>query len=152
MWRGARWLHRDERGQDLLEFAVSALVLLMLLAGIADFGGAFQQYIIVTNAAREGARFASRAPCTSSTFALYKTATLNAAIAEAAQSNLTVVAADVALLKNGIAATSCVAAGSPIVVTVKHRYTATFVSLVGFNNLDLKGSVEMISFGNTGSG
>ncbi len=61
----ARWLHRNEKGQDLIEFAVSALVLLMLLAGIADFGGAFQQHIIVTNAAREGARKASRLPCLS---------------------------------------------------------------------------------------
>jgi Flp pilus assembly protein TadG len=41
--------------------AVIVPVLLLLLAAVVDFGRAFDSYIVLTNAAREGARFASRA-------------------------------------------------------------------------------------------
>ncbi len=35
-------------------------VLLLLVAAVADFGRAFNSYIVINNAAREGARFAAR--------------------------------------------------------------------------------------------
>ena len=53
---------RRERGQSLVETAVVFPILLLLLAAIIDFGRAFDAYIILTNAAREGARFGSVNP------------------------------------------------------------------------------------------
>ena len=50
---------RSERGVELIEFAISLPVLLLILAGIMDFGFLFQRYEVVTNAAREGARLKS---------------------------------------------------------------------------------------------
>lgn len=50
---------RGERGAELIEFAFALPVLLMVFAGIIDFGLLFQRYEVVTNAAREGARLAS---------------------------------------------------------------------------------------------
>lgn len=50
---------RGERGAELIEFAFSLPVLLLVFAGIIDFGLLFQRYEVVTNAAREGARIAS---------------------------------------------------------------------------------------------
>jgi Flp pilus assembly protein TadG len=47
---------RHERGQSLVEFAMVLPLLLVLLFGIVDFGRAFQSWISITNAAREGAR------------------------------------------------------------------------------------------------
>jgi Flp pilus assembly protein TadG len=49
----------DESGAELIEFAIVFPMLLLLAAGIADFGFLFQRYEVVTNAAREGARVAS---------------------------------------------------------------------------------------------
>lgn len=49
---------RDERGSELIELALAMPILLMLLAGIMDFGMLMQRYEVVTNAAREGARVA----------------------------------------------------------------------------------------------
>jgi Flp pilus assembly protein TadG len=49
-----RRLH--ERGQAIVELALTLPLLLMLVMGIFDFGVMFQRYEIVTNAAREGAR------------------------------------------------------------------------------------------------
>ncbi len=48
----------DERGAALVEFALTLPLLLVVIAGIVDFGFAFQRYEVVTNAAREGARMA----------------------------------------------------------------------------------------------
>lgn len=49
-----RW--RSERGAELIEFAVVMPILLLIIAGIIDFGMMFRTYEAVTNAAREGAR------------------------------------------------------------------------------------------------
>ncbi len=49
----------NERGAALVEFALSLPLLLVVIAGIVDFGFVFQRYEVITNAAREGARFAS---------------------------------------------------------------------------------------------
>lgn len=56
-----RTKHR-ERGQSLVETAVVLPILLLLVVAIVDFGRAFDAYIILTNAAREGARFGSVKP------------------------------------------------------------------------------------------
>ena len=49
-----RW--RSARGAELIEFAIVTPLLLLLLAGIFDFGMMFRTFEAVTNAAREGAR------------------------------------------------------------------------------------------------
>ncbi len=49
---------RDARGSELIELALVLPILLVVLAGIVDFGFLFQRYEIITNAAREGARVA----------------------------------------------------------------------------------------------
>jgi Flp pilus assembly protein TadG len=51
-----RRLRRGERGAELVELAVVLPLLLILIAGIVDFGFLLQSYEVVTNAAREGAR------------------------------------------------------------------------------------------------
>lgn len=48
-----------ERGQSLVEFAIIVPTLLILVFGIIDFGLALRSYITVTQATREGARYAS---------------------------------------------------------------------------------------------
>jgi Flp pilus assembly protein TadG len=47
-----------ERGAELVELALVLPLLLVVIAGIIDFGLLFQRYEVVTNAAREGARVA----------------------------------------------------------------------------------------------
>lgn len=46
----------SERGSELIEFAIVLPILLLILAGIFDFGMMFRTFEVVTNAAREGAR------------------------------------------------------------------------------------------------
>jgi Flp pilus assembly protein TadG len=53
---------RSERGQSLVELAVSLLVLLYLLSGAVEFGLAFFQYVQLRDAAQEGALYGSMNP------------------------------------------------------------------------------------------
>jgi Flp pilus assembly protein TadG len=48
----------SESGAELIEFALVLPILLLLIAGIADFGLLFHSHEVTTNAAREGARLA----------------------------------------------------------------------------------------------
>lgn len=48
----------SESGSQLVELALVLPILLLLIAGIAEFGMLFQSYEVTTNAAREGARLA----------------------------------------------------------------------------------------------
>jgi Flp pilus assembly protein TadG len=49
-------LRESERGQAVIEMALTLPLLLMVVFGIIDFGFMFQRYEVITNAAREGAR------------------------------------------------------------------------------------------------
>jgi Flp pilus assembly protein TadG len=50
---------RSERGQASVELALVLPVLLLILFGIMEFGRVFSAYLVITNAAREGARQAA---------------------------------------------------------------------------------------------
>ena len=52
-----------ERGQSLVELALSFTVLLILLSGIVDLGRAFFTFMALRDAAQEGAVYGSLFPC-----------------------------------------------------------------------------------------
>ena len=54
--------HRDERGSSLVEFALTAPLLLLLLVGIVDVARIVNAYVTVSHASREGALWASLHP------------------------------------------------------------------------------------------
>lgn len=49
----------DQRGQNLVEFAIIVVLLLSLVLGIIEFGRAWMTFQVITNASREGARLAA---------------------------------------------------------------------------------------------
>jgi Flp pilus assembly protein TadG len=53
MNRARQW---NERGQAIVELALTLPLLLLIVMGVFDFGLMFQRFEIVANAAREGAR------------------------------------------------------------------------------------------------
>jgi Flp pilus assembly protein TadG len=55
-------LFKSERGQSLVELGISLLILLYLLAGAAEFGVLFFQFVQLRDAAQEGALFGSINP------------------------------------------------------------------------------------------
>lgn len=57
-----KFFNHFQSGQSLLEFAVGAVILLLLIAGIVDLGRAFFVYIALRDAAQEGAVYGSVCP------------------------------------------------------------------------------------------
>lgn len=55
-----RWQLRGNKGQSLVEFALTLPVLLIMFAGLVEVGAALRNYLVLVNANREGTRFAAR--------------------------------------------------------------------------------------------
>ena len=53
---------KNERGQSLVELAISITILIFLLAGAVEFGIAFFQFVQLRDAAQEGALYGSMNP------------------------------------------------------------------------------------------
>jgi len=53
---------KSERGQSLVELAISITILVYLLAGAVEFGMAFFQFVQLRDAAQEGALYGSMNP------------------------------------------------------------------------------------------
>jgi Flp pilus assembly protein TadG len=113
-WTARRTRHRSrgDRGQAMVEFALVATVLLVLVLAAVDFGRLFYARITVTNAAREGAMAAAQSPGSVATVTA-------AATREAQNSGVTVQPADVALS----CSPSCSKAyGTKVTVTVTGHF------------------------------
>lgn len=54
-----KFLLKRKTGQSLVEMALVLPVILLLLTAVIDFGLLFNNYLVVSNASREGARCAS---------------------------------------------------------------------------------------------
>jgi Flp pilus assembly protein TadG len=57
-----RPLPEKQRGQSLVELALTLPLLILIMAGVLDLGRVFFAYITITNAAREGARYGADHP------------------------------------------------------------------------------------------
>jgi len=135
--RAFRRIKREnERGANLVEFALVIPLLLLMLVGVADLGRAFRTYIAITNAAREGARFASRLPAA-------EVQIKDAAIEEAALSGLALSADDIAIGNLGGEG------GTPITVTVTYDFPLILGGLLGLpgGTLTLRNEAVMVIFG-----
>jgi Flp pilus assembly protein TadG len=120
----------QEQGQDLIELALVLPLLFVILMGVVDVGRAFNTYMVLTNAAREGARQATITPYAVSTIteaALYETR--NAGLSDAAVA-VSVVSAS---------------SGNPVQVTVGHDF-ALLLGLLPFSSVPLSATVEMVAF------
>lgn len=53
-----RAVRRDDRGQAMVEFALVAPILLLMVLGVVDFSRAWNAYQVITHSARVGARLA----------------------------------------------------------------------------------------------
>src|ERR1700738_3051941 len=86
----------NQRGQSLVEFALSSVVLLLLVGGLVDIGRAVYVSEALSNAAREGARHgAGVAPPRKSNSYLY-----DAEIKAAVDAQLATISLPASVLKN----------------------------------------------------
>ena len=133
-------LHRstDQRGANLIEMALVLFLLILLLIGVADFGRAFHHYIVITNAAREGARYASHFP---NDFSGIRAATRQ----EAANSGVVLNDVDISIDFPGVGGGS--ASGDPVRVSVTFDLATIIGDIIGTDHLILNNSAVMVIFG-----
>ena len=124
----------DERGQSSVEIALVLPVLLLMLAGLVDFGRAFQAYIVVTNAAREGARYGSLFPDDADGI-------VDATTQGASDIGASLDADDIDI--NDLGAPP----GGTIRVTVTYLLDTILGSVIGASSLTIRGSTAMVVFG-----
>ncbi|HIC93722.1 MAG TPA: pilus assembly protein [Anaerolineae bacterium] len=132
--RNSRTEISKDLGQSLVELALILPVLMLILMGIVDFGRAFNARIIITNAAREGARYGAMHPADEGGI---KDRVIN----EAAGSGISIEADDVEVeFPNGTSEP-----GNPIRVTVTYDFSLITPFLFG-GDTTIRSSVEMVIF------
>lgn len=116
-------------GQGLVEFAILLPALLLLIMGALELGRMFQMYIVVTNAAREGAYYLSYVNTEDSrscSGGVCFQGTISAAQNEGLNSGVTILPADVTITGCTSGAPRCTV-GSTIAVTVTQRVNPAII-------------------------
>ena len=125
--------HKD-KGGSMVELVLVLPVLVLVLCGIIDLWRAFHDYIVISNASREGARYASRYPNNETGI---KTTARDEAVSTGVpiSSSLITVA--------GLNAAS----GNPITVTVRYPFQTILARIVGVRTITLTAQTQMLVFG-----
>jgi hypothetical protein len=134
--RGNRGRQSRERGQSLVETAIVFPVLLLLLAAVVDFGRAFDAYIVLTNAAREGARFGAVKP----SLTVDQVKAVVVADVVGSGTNLTQMADFTA---DSVTVTGQQEGSEVVAVTVSYDFDLWFGGLIGFSEVTLTKTAEM---------
>lgn len=121
------------RGQEMVEFAIILPLLVLFLVGVFDLGRLFHAAIVVTNAAREGARYAMMYPDDIAGID-------GAAVAEATSSGITLTTAMVSRLCPG----GTCARGETVEVRVTFPFTWLLSGAVPLPAVQIERAVRML--------
>ena len=135
------YLVGTESGSGLVEYSVVFIVFMTMLLGIADFSRALYAYHFVSNAAREGARYAMVRGCTPVVATVCPAAATNSDIQTYLRNVPTGI--DSSQLTTTTTWTPDHKAGSTVQVEVDYPFNF-FSPLVSTSTLNLKSTSEMI--------
>ncbi len=125
--------HR-QAGQSIAEFALMLPFLLLILLGCLDLGRVFSVWMILTNASREGARYACLFPD--------DVPNIVARTQDDIRAEGLSLSADV--LRIDVATPSGKAGGSPVAVTVRYTLPLTTSFLFGGQPLTIRAGTQMM--------
>ena len=139
------------KGQSLVEFAISLTVIMILLAGAVEFGIALFQYVQLRDAAQEGALYGSLNPSDNAGIIAHVRAASDRPIDLQNDGNVNICAwvPSAANIANGDTcvnaaenATACEGNGIQVVVTYPHFISMPFVSaFIGSTTIPISVSV-----------
>jgi len=138
--------HRTERGQSMVELAMSLVFLLTLLAGVVDLGRAFFAYMIIRDAAQEGAVYGAIAD--KSDLTAFKNEVDNrveTAFVDPANPTQSPIDLSDMTVTTQIVGSACAGPGHGVKVTVDYSLPITMPflgSLLGTQELHMSTSVE----------
>lgn len=136
-------MKNNERGQSLVELAISLVVLLYLLSGVVEFGIAFFQFIQLRDAAQEGALYGSLNPTDNTNITTRVRNASNSPIDLQVTTGpravgVTITPSDA----DGDGRTTCVGDGIQVSVSFTHKIFMPFIpTLIGSDTIPLTGTV-----------
>ena len=137
---------RSQRGQSMTEFALSLVILLLLLAGIVDMGRIFFAYIIIRDAAQEGAVYGSIAPKDNlPTFKNEVEERVKAAFTDPSDSSNVPIDVTKLNVQTDIVGSTCASPGNGIKVKVEYSVPVTMPFLgavIGSQTMNLAATVQ----------
>ena len=131
---------RNDRGGSMVELALLLPLLLLILAGIADLGRAFHDSIVINNASREGARYASHFPNDETRI---KETARDEAVNSGVAIDTNLVSVNCPVDCSDVASTS----GMPITVTVRYPFHTILAQILGVRTITLTSNTSMVVFG-----
>jgi len=152
MFEISKLMRSRDRGAALVETAMILLLVLLLIAGLADLGRAFNEYIVIGEASHAGARYGSMNPsdadgtCTAVIqMAAYNGVTVLREVEEGltATCGETVTNGDITITGLGCQP------GDPIRVTVTHQFPTIMGGIIGFETITMTCATEMAIVGAT---
>jgi len=128
------------RGQSLAEFAIVLSLLILVLLGVFDLGRVFYSYVVITNAAREGAYYGAMHPAMYPGEENYDLIVARV-ISEAQGLGVALEADDVTI---SAASTD---SGTPITVSVQHDFSLITAGIImGGRVLQIHSRAEMVIY------
>jgi len=120
------------RGQSLVEFAICLSVLILIFLGVFDLGRVFHTYIVITNAAREGAYYGAM-------HADDHAGIVTRVISEAQSSAVSLSAENVTISGSAVS-------GTPISVCVDFAFSLFSTFLLGVPTMQLSSCTQMVTY------
>lgn len=128
---------RRQKGQSLVEAALILPILLLLLVGVVDLGRAMSTKIALTNASREGARYASRYPD-------QKSSIIAAVDAELDANGLGIDTAEVEIEIVPDPSVTPAAQGAKVTVTCTYPFETIMGGLLGAEEIEIRATTSMV--------
>lgn len=123
-----------EKGQSLVEFAISLLFIMFLLSGAAEFGISLFQYVQLRDAAQEGALYGSMFP--------YDTVSIEKRVRASSQSPIDLTNPTVEIFVSYPDGSLCEGKAITVNVVYYHKFFMPFLpKLLGNNGMMLHGEV-----------
>lgn len=126
----------SERGQSLVEFAISLVILIWLLTGAVEFGMAYFQFVQLRDAAQEGALYGSLNPSDNTG--------IMSRIRQSSQSPIDLSDSSIVPDSNitiTLSGSACEGNGIEVEITYDHKVFMPFVSEITGSTIPLKASV-----------
>ena len=127
---------KSERGQSLVELAISIVILIYLLAGAVEFGLAFFQFVQLRDAAQEGALYGAinGSPAV--------TAPIEARVRNASTSPINLLDTSKVTVTQTIIGSPCEGNGIEVRVSFNHQIFMPFIpQLIGSSTIPLTATV-----------
>ena len=134
---------KKEKGQSLVELAISLTVLMLLLSGTVEFGIALFQYVQLRDAAQEGALYGSLSPDDQAGIRARVRAASNTPIDLQDPTVMPDANIQISYVEDSVTeAANCEGDGVQVLVSFDHKISMPFLSIfIGSNIIPLRATV-----------